>query len=69
MGNSAVFVQISPSLTIFINVSSRRKPGDEVLIYEKMTANARISVEPDGVRLFENTQVEFVEATSREKIA
>uniref|UniRef100_A0A8R1IIH6 Vps16_N domain-containing protein n=1 Tax=Caenorhabditis japonica TaxID=281687 RepID=A0A8R1IIH6_CAEJA len=34
MGNSAVFVQISPSLTIFINVSSRRKPGDEVLIYE-----------------------------------
>uniref|UniRef100_A0A8R1E2H7 Vacuolar protein sorting-associated protein 16 homolog n=1 Tax=Caenorhabditis japonica TaxID=281687 RepID=A0A8R1E2H7_CAEJA len=34
-----------------------------------MTANARISVEPDGVRLFENTQVEFVEAASREKIA
>lgn len=34
-----------------------------------MTANARLSVEPDGIRLFESTQVEFVEAASREKIA
>ncbi|KAF1762449.1 hypothetical protein GCK72_010711 [Caenorhabditis remanei] len=69
VGNSAVFVQMSSSLTVFVNVSARRKPGDEVQIYEKMTANARISVEPDGIRLFESTQVEFVEAASREKIA
>lgn len=34
-----------------------------------MTANAKISIEPDGIRLFESTQVEFVEAASREKIA
>ncbi|UMM22074.1 hypothetical protein L5515_003470 [Caenorhabditis briggsae] len=69
VGNSVVFVQMSSSLTVFVNVSARRKPGDEVLVYEKMTANARISVEPDGIRLFESTRVEFVEAASREKIA
>uniref|UniRef100_A0A1I7U967 Vacuolar protein sorting-associated protein 16 homolog n=1 Tax=Caenorhabditis tropicalis TaxID=1561998 RepID=A0A1I7U967_9PELO len=69
VGNSAVFVQMSPSLIVFVNVSARRKPGDEVQIYEKMTANAKISIENDGIRLFESTQVEFVEAASREKIA
>lgn len=69
VGNSAVFVQMSPSLIVFVNVSARRQPGDEVKIYEKMTANAKISVETDGVRLFESTQVEFVEAANREKIA
>ncbi|CAI2348052.1 unnamed protein product [Caenorhabditis sp. 36 PRJEB53466] len=68
-GTSVVFVQMSPAFTIFINVSSRRRSEDKVLIYEKMTENARISVETDGIRIFESTRVEFVEAASREKIA
>lgn len=34
MGNSAVFIQMSHSLIVFVNVSARRKPDEEVKIYE-----------------------------------
>ncbi|CAI5445346.1 unnamed protein product [Caenorhabditis angaria] len=64
---SVLFAQISPSLTLFINVKSTSLEREMASVYEKHTGNCRIGVENDGIRIFENNQVEFATVASKEQ--
>ncbi|CAB3402180.1 unnamed protein product [Caenorhabditis bovis] len=66
MTSTAVFAQISPEQLLFISTStSNPELQDSERVYEERTGFARINVEPDGIRIFENTKITFASVASR----